>query len=118
SAVEQAEKLYAQLPESNRDAFYQLVFFPLKAPAQVTQLYIAAGKNQLYAKQGRASTNDQAALVRKLFQADADLNAYYNHTLSGGKWDHMMDQTHFGYTSWHDPPKDVMPDVVELNIPD
>jgi hypothetical protein len=117
SAVDQAQKIYDELPENYRDAFFQLVLFPLKAPAIVTQMYIAAGKNQLYAKQGRASTNDFAAQVRELFEADAKLSAYYNHTLAGGKWDHMMDQTHIGYTSWNDPPKNVMPNVIELELP-
>jgi glycosyl hydrolase family 115 (putative glucuronidase)/glycosyl hydrolase family 115 len=117
SAVDQAEKIYSNLAEDYRDAFFQLVLFPIKAPAQVTQMYIDAGKNQLYAKQGRASANDMAAQVRTLFQADTDLGSYYNHILSHGKWDHMMDQTHIGYTGWHDPPKDVMPEVVELDLP-
>jgi hypothetical protein len=30
----------------------------------------------------------------------------------------MMDQTHIGYTSWKDPPANVMPAVTELQIPD
>lgn len=34
--------------------------------------------------------------------------------MAGGKWNHMMDQMHIGYTSWHDEPKDIMPQVVTL----
>jgi hypothetical protein len=117
AAVNQAEQMYAKLPENYRDAFFQLVLFPAKASAQVTQLYVAAGKNQLYAKQGRASANDVAAEARALFQADADLSAKYNHTLARGKWDHMMDQTHIGYTFWNEPPTNTMPEVLELNVP-
>ena len=117
SAVNQAEQIYDQLPTNHRDAFFQLVLFPVKASAQVTQLYITVGKNQLYAKQGRASTNDLAAQARTLFQADAELSANYNHTLAHGKWDHMMDQTHIGYTYWNEPPKNTLPAVVELNVP-
>jgi hypothetical protein len=30
----------------------------------------------------------------------------------------MMDQTHIGYTSWRDPPVNVMPAVTEIQIPD
>ena len=37
---------------------------PTKASARSTELYIAAGKNQLYAHQGRASANDLAAQRR------------------------------------------------------
>ena len=116
SAIDRAEKIYTELPANYREAFFQLVLFPLKAPALVTELYVAAGKNQLDAKQGRATTNDMAARVRALFQADADLSSYYNHTLSHGKWDHMMDQSHIGYTGWHDPPENVMPSVTERNV--
>ena len=88
---------------NERDAFSNSSCIPTKASALVTKIYITAGKNHLYALQGRASANDLAAQVRALFQADADLSAEYNHKLANGKWDHMMDQTHLGYTSWQQP---------------
>ena len=78
--------------------FFSWFSIPVKASAQVAELYITVGKNQLYASQGRASTNDLAAQARALFQADAELVREYNHTLAHGKWNHMMDQTHIGYT--------------------
>jgi hypothetical protein len=111
-----AERMYRRLPESARDAFFELVLFPTKACAQVNELYIAAARNRLYASQGRASANDYAARVRELFQADADLSATYNHILAGGKWDHMMDQTHIGYTGWQQPDTNVMPAVTEIQV--
>ena len=116
SLVDEAEKIYATLPQNQRDAFYELVLYPTKASALVTEIYITAGKNHLYALQGRASANDVAAQVRTLFQADAGLSAEYNHKLAGGKWHHMMDQTHIGYTSWQEPPKNVMPEVRETKV--
>jgi lysophospholipase L1-like esterase len=115
--TERAEKIYATLPPQSRDAFYQLVLYPAKASATVAELYIAAGRNHLYASQRRASTNDQAKRVRELFKLDQDLSDYYNHTLAGGKWDHMMDQTRIGYTSWSDPKTNVMPTVQEIQVP-
>ncbi len=118
SLVDEAEKIYASLPQNQRDAFYELVLYPAKASAQVTEIYITAGKNHLYAMQGRGSANDLASQVRALFQADADLSAEYNHKLAGGKWNHMMDQTHLGYTSWQEPPKNVMPEVRTISLPD
>jgi hypothetical protein len=118
SITSEAEKIYSALPDNMRDAFYELVLYPTKASALVTELYIAAGKNNLYAVQGRASTNDLAAEVRSLFQADAELSREYNHTLANGKWDHMMDQTHLGYTFWNQPPVNVMPAVQEVQLPE
>jgi hypothetical protein len=113
----EARLISLQLPANERDAFFELVLHPTKAAEQVTELYIAAAKNRMYAEQGRAATNDMAARVRELFQADADLSAYYNNTLAGGKWKHMMDQTHIGYTYWQEPPKNTMPEVKEIEVP-
>jgi hypothetical protein len=116
SIVAKAEGIYRELPANQRDAFFELVLFPAKASAQVTELYVSVAKNRLYAAQGRASANDLAAEARALFAADASLSADYNHTLAGGKWDHMMDQTHIGYTSWNEPPQNTMPAVRQLEL--
>jgi len=113
-----AESVYETLPESARAAFYELVLHPTKACAVVNELYIAAAKNRLYAAQGRAGANDLAWRVKELFKQDAALSDYFNHQLLHGKWDHMMDQTHIGYTYWQQPPSNAMPKVIELEIPE
>lgn len=115
--TDEAERIYHALPENARDAFFELVLYPAKASAQVAELYITVGRNRLYASQGRASTHDLAARARALFQADAELSNDYNHSLAHGKRDHMMDQTHIGYTSWRDPPANVLPSVNEIEVP-
>ncbi len=115
--VSRAERIYNALDPSARDAFYQLVLFPAKASSVVTQLYVAAGKNQLYASQGRANTNDLAVQTRALFETDARLADEFNHKLAGGKWNHMMDQTHIGYTYWNQPPANSLPKLSEIELP-
>jgi hypothetical protein len=117
SLTSEAEQIYAQIPADMRDAFYELVLYPTKASALVAEINITAGRNNLYGLQGRASTNDLAAKVCALFQADAELSNEYNRKLAGGKWNHMMDQTHLGYTWWNQPPVNVMPPVQEVQIP-
>jgi hypothetical protein len=111
-----AEALEKELPAGSRDAYFELVLHPVEASAIVNKLYIMVAKNRLYASQGRASTNDLAEQARALYQADADLSARYNHDVAGGKWNHMMDQTHIGYTGWHDPDTNTMPEVKELRL--
>ena len=115
-----AEEIYHQLPEAKRDAFYELVLFPTKASALVNELYLAAGKNALYARQGRASANDLAAETRALFQTDTNLMVYFNQTFAHGKWNHFMDQAHLGYTTWRDPPQNSLEAIklTELEVPD
>ena len=115
-----AETIYKQLHKNQRDAFDELVLFPTKASALVNELYLAAGKNALFAKQGRASANDFTTETRALFQADTNLMAYYNHTMADGKWNHFMDQSHLGYTSWNDPPQNSLRAITlaEIKVPD
>lgn len=100
-----AQNVYDQLPPESRDAFYGLVQFPVKACAQLNALYLAAARNALYAKQGRASANEFAAQTQALFAAQTNLMDHFNRVFAGGKWNHFMDQTHIGYTSWNDPPQ-------------
>ncbi len=109
-----AEALYAKLPQEQRAAFFELVLYPVKACATVNELYYAVARNRLYARQGRASTNAMASEARRLFAQDATLTREYNEELVGGKWNHMMDQTHLGYYAWFDPPLNVMPAVSEV----
>jgi hypothetical protein len=118
--TERAEAIYQKLPADRRDAFDELVLYPTKASALVNEIYLAAAKNALYVKQGRASANDFADETRRLFTADTNLAAYYNLTLAGGKWNHFMDQTHLGYTNWQDPPQNSLRAIklAEITVPD
>jgi len=111
------DKIATELPPDERPSFFELVQYPANASATVTEMYIAAGKNALYAKQGRSTSNDYADETRRLFAKDAALTDEYNHKLLNGRWDHMMDQTHIGYTFWNEPPRNTMPPVVDLKLP-
>jgi len=115
-----AEEIYNKLPPEKRDAFYQLVLFPVKASSIVNELYLAAGKNDLYSRQGRASTNDMADQVRSLFRSDTSLMGYFNRVFANGRWNHFMDQSHLGYISWADPPVNSLRAIklIEIKVPD
>jgi hypothetical protein len=115
-----AENLSSALPAAARAAFDELVLFPTQASALVNDLYLAAGKNALYAKQGRASANDWAAKVQADFEAYLAMVAHFDHDLAGGKWEHFMDQPVLGYRSWRDPPKNSLDHLklVEVAAPD
>ena len=107
--VKEAESIYNLLPASYRNAYYQLVLYPVQACANLNELYVTVAKNRLYAAQGRAATNGLAERARTLYDRDSTLAHYYNTELSDGKWEHMMDQTHIGYTYWQQPPVNKMP---------
>lgn len=113
----EAGELYNRLPADTRDAFDQLILFPIQACANLNEMYAAQALNQLYAVQGRVSANDWAEKVKQLYERDSLLTIHYNKEIAGGKWNHMMDQTHIGYTYWQQPEKNVMPKVSFVNAP-
>jgi len=106
-----------ELPAAGRAAFDELVLHPVLALDNLYRLYEAVARNRRYAAQGRASTNDWAARARALFGVDAAITTWYNDTVAGGKWRHMMDQTHIGYTTWDQPPRNIMPEVQRISLP-
>lgn len=112
----EADSVYQLLPTDYRDAYYELVLYPVQASANLNELYLTVEKNRYYAAQGRAATNDLAEQARSLFDKDSLLSRYYNTRLAGGKWSHMMDQTHIGYTYWQQPPYNTMPEVKTIDL--
>ena len=109
-----AEAVGAMLPADAQDAYFELVLHPVKACAVLNDLYITVGQNHLAAVQGRTSTNDLAERARELFLEDAAITRRYNDEIVSGKWHHMMDQTHIGYTFWNQPVRNALPAVQEI----
>lgn len=109
-----AEVLKYKIAPEAQDAYYQLVLYPAKASAGIAEMYIAADKNNLYAKQGRVSANDYAKRVRDLYDLDKQLSDYYNGPMADGKWKNMMSDIHMGYTMWSMPHANSMPAVVAV----
>lgn len=109
--AQKAQKISDQLKPAYKDAYYQLVLYPVLASANLNELYVAAAKNNLYAKQGRASANEYAQKVKALFKNDAELTDFYHTKMAKGKWNHMMSQTHIGYTNWQQPNENTIPET-------
>ena len=108
-----AEAINQQLPAEYRDAYYQLVLHPAQACANLNELYYTVALNREAAKTNQPNTNALADKARALYAKDTEIKQRY-HALAGGKWNHMMDQTHIGYTYWQQPDADKMPEVVTL----
>lgn len=116
SLVTKAEKLLNKIPDEKVDAFYQLVYYPVVASANVTKMHIAAGKNQLYAMQGRPLANQYLEQTQTLFAQDAALENEYHTELAGGKWNHMMSQPRIGYMFWNNPPANIPPKLTSVKV--
>jgi hypothetical protein len=92
-----ADQIGRSLPAASRDAYYQLVLYPVKATANLYAFRLAEFTNLLYAKQGRAATNDLAAQTETLFNNDLQLAGVYNNDIAGGKWHNWQLQPHIDY---------------------
>lgn len=106
-----AEKVNAALSSAYRDAFFELVLHPLKANANLHEMYRSVALNRWYAGRNNILANTYADKAKQLYKNDSLLSVQYNKELAGGKWSHMMDQVHIGYRIWNDPPANKMPEV-------
>jgi hypothetical protein len=100
-------------PEA-KDAYFQLVLHPVKAMANLYDLYYHVALNHDAYQKKENTTSAYAQAAREAFKNDSLITLEY-HSLQGGKWNHMMSQTHIGYTYWQQPPFQVMPKVYELS---
>lgn len=112
--VEKAESLRLKIPAQAQDAYYQLVLYPAKASAGVAEIYLAADKNRLYAKQGRVSANNYYKRAHEFFEEDQKLSAFYNDSIAGGKWKNMMSDVHIGYKMWSMPKANTLAEMKEI----
>jgi hypothetical protein len=108
-----AYEISAKLPDDAQDAWFQLVQHPIEANANLYELYDRVARNRRLAEINDPAANDEATAARWAFARDGQIAEQY-HTLNGGKWNHMMSQTHIGYTYWQQPDTDVMPELKEV----
>lgn len=108
--LKKANRINDALPAEYKDAYFELVLHPVKACANLNEMYVDAAKNRMYAAQHLARANEYADKVKQLYINDSLITLEY-HALANGKWNHMMDQTHIGYTYWQQPLHNRMPAV-------
>ena len=105
-----AEEINAELPAEYKDPYFELVLHPVTACANLQQLYTAVAKNRFEYSYKAATANYYADQARQCYLKDSLISLRY-HQIAGGKWNHMMDQTHIGYTYWQQPLRQKMPEV-------
>jgi hypothetical protein len=105
-----AEAINEELPTEYKDAYFELVLHPVKAFANLGKLYMDVALNDFFYKKNDPSANEFADSAKQYYINDSLISLEYNQ-LNGGKWSHMMDQTHIGYSYWQQPEKQKMPEL-------
>lgn len=94
SRLEDAAKaLHDKMPAGKKDAFYQLVLYPVRATAILNWKHLFAHMSRKYARQGRVSASVYASFSEVMFKQMRVETKYYNEEMSGGKWNGMMDDS-------------------------
>lgn len=112
----EALRQYLSLDSKYRDAYKQLVLFPVQAMANIYDMYYSQAMNRNLYALGDIRANEWADRVEKDFKRDKELSDDYNNVMSNGKWKNMMIQKHIGYTSWNDNFRaDILPKVERID---
>ncbi|WP_084554889.1 glycosyl hydrolase 115 family protein [Eubacterium xylanophilum] len=107
--MSRAKALEAKIPEAQKAAFYQLVYYPAMAVPNVLKIQIYAALNNKYADMGLVMADNYAELCKTAIALDKELYNTYNTAMPGGpedgkKWKGMQsaDQAyHIGMQKWN-----------------
>ncbi|PRZ02926.1 glycosyl hydrolase family 115 (putative glucuronidase) [Isoptericola sp. CG 20/1183] len=89
--AEQVSAVWAQLPDRERDAFFQLVALKVHASYLTNAQFVHADRSALAYAQGKMAAADHHLALSRTFDGHkrAMIRAY-NTVMSGGKWDGIM----------------------------
>ncbi|MBO7191996.1 MAG: glycosyl hydrolase 115 family protein [Bacteroidales bacterium] len=115
----EALRQYMTLSDSAKDAYFQLILFPVQAMANLYEMYYAQAMNHALYNAGDPAANVWADKVEACFARDKFLTDQYNNVMAGGKWKNMMIQKHIGYRGWNDNfPEDTLPRIFRIDETD
>lgn len=115
----EALRQYLSLKPEYRDAYKQLILFPVQAMANVYEMYYSQAMNHKLFAENNPKANFWADNVERTFKRDAELSNDYNKVMANGKWNGMMTQKKIGYTSWNDNfGADTLPEIKRIESPE
>jgi hypothetical protein len=87
---ESAEAIYATLPAAKKDAFYELVLYPVRAAALANERFFGAELADFYKQR---NSTDALNWAKRSIAAGVEIEretVYFNEKLAGGKWRLIM----------------------------
>jgi hypothetical protein len=89
--AEQVKNLEPQVPERLKDAWFQLIAYPVQCSAAMNEKILGAKLSYHYAAQGEtANALTVSNKATEAYRTIRDLTYRYNNVLAGGKWNGMM----------------------------
>ena len=90
SLEDQVKQLRSRISSKDRDAFYQLVYYPVVGASYISKKFLYRDKSFLYGRQHRTSAAEYAQRSMAAYDSIVSETRYYNTQLSGGKWRNIM----------------------------
>lgn len=116
-----ADALYDRIESMEKDPLYELVVYPVRSAAMANERFFAAELARSYKARNRSGALNMA---KRSLVADAEIQKetrYFNETLKGGKWRHIM-SPEMGPGQWPSmrstPPALSLSDFQETAAPD
>ena len=114
----EALRQYLTLKPEYKDAYKQLILFPVQAMANLYEMYYSQAMNHKLFAENNPKANEWANNVERTFKRDAELENDYNNVMANGKWKGMMTQKKIGYTIWNDNfPANKLPEIFRMENP-
>jgi hypothetical protein len=88
--LERATRQREQMPATLKDAYYQLVMYPVEASTFANAKGLALTRYYAYTKQGRAGAEKYVEHARGVQGEIQKATDYYTNQVAGGKWRGMM----------------------------
>ncbi|WP_163712974.1 glycosyl hydrolase 115 family protein [Mangrovibacterium lignilyticum] len=88
--AQEVKVLDDDIPAGQKDAFFELVYYPVTGASLMNQKWLYHYKNELVASQGRASAQEFAKLSKEAYEQIKTETKNFNNKLVNGKWKNMM----------------------------
>jgi len=85
-----ADALYMKMPSEKKDALYELVVYPVRSAALANERYFTAEIAKDYGQKWPTTGIEWAKRSINADAVIAEETRYFNESLAGGKWRHMM----------------------------
>lgn len=88
--MSKADEINKNIPNDRKDAYFELVTYPVKGATYMNLKFLYAQKSRLFAKYGLPVANDYASLTQEAYDSIKILTEKYNDVIANGKWKYIM----------------------------
>jgi hypothetical protein len=89
--VKKSKKIEALVPERLKDAYFQLIGYPVEAASCMNEKVFYAKGSLRLAEMGKTEALEYAQRAKDAYARIGELTQCYNNGIAGGKWNAMMD---------------------------